>query len=453
MATISSSITPAQYPWLIALGILLLAGSWVWLRPRTGSRLSVPLAFGVWVVPLLLLPPMLSTDAGSYADLGWIMGKGLSPYDVGLGTTGSPFPYGTAWRGSTSVYPPLALVLFGWVVAATGAHWYWSVVAMRVLTLVGVGLLAWSLPRVARRFGIDPVQALWFGLLNPIVLVHGIGGEHVDLLMVGLVGAGLALALEKRWYGLVSSAAVIGLAAAVKQPALLAVPAVAGVWLLSRSGQGRGVKADDAGSLSGPPVSEPGEGPGQVARSWAGLVAASVAAGIVSAAAFVAVSLASGLGFGWLDGSGNPANASQTITPAYLLAQLIDGNVVQLTLIGKAVAAGAVVGLWLTYGRRDPLRFLALAALAFTLGFGVLREWYLVFPAALLGLARPGRWLGPAMWWLVSALAVYGTFREYRRVALLSSFQQSAWLGLIAVAAGVGLWWLSRIVGTRGHAR
>jgi len=86
---------------------------------------------------------MLSTDAGSYADLGWIVGKGLSPYDVGLGTTGSPFPYGTAWRGTTSVYPPLALVLFGWVVAATGAHWYWSVVAMRVLTLVGVGLLAW----------------------------------------------------------------------------------------------------------------------------------------------------------------------------------------------------------------------------------------------------------------------------------------------------------------------
>ncbi len=415
LTTVTSHVTAAQYPTLIVAGITALSVAWWWLRPRSATSRTLLVPLVLWTVPLLLLPPMLSTDAGSYADLGWIVNRGASPYEVGLGTTGSPFPYGSAWRGTTSVYPPLALELFGVVVRMTGSHWYWSVVGMRILALIGVALLGWATVRLARAFDGHAPNALWFAVLNPIVLLHGIGGAHVDLLMIGLVAAALALALDRRWSGVVAAAVLVGVAAAVKQPALLAVPAVAGVWLARRTPRPTAL------------------------RSWLDLILVSALVGCLSLLTFVAISYGSGLGFGWIGGTGNPSNAAQTITPAYLVATLLGGGVATWTTLGRALAAGSIVGLWLAYGRREPVRFLALAALAFTLGFGVMREWYLIFPLGLIGLARLGRVSTWVVGWLASTMAVYGVFREYQRIAVLTSFQRAALLGMVAVGIGYGL--------------
>lgn len=401
-ATIGNLLSSGQYPVLVLAGIVLLGAGWVLIRPGPRQPVAPVLVFLVWAAPLLLLPPVLSTDAGSYADLGWMVSNGFSPYQTGLGTTGSPFPYGRAWRGTTSVYPPLALELFAAVIRLTGAHWYWSVVALRLLALAGAGLLAWAVPRLASAAGVDPARAVWVALLNPVLLVHGIGGEHVDLLMVGVAAAGLAVARHR--YAVVLGPVLIGLAAAIKQPALLAAPAVAGlIWPGAQTRLRSVIRAGYAAMLAG--------------------------------GTFCLVSLAT-LGFGWLGGSGDPANARQTLTPAYLLS-LLGGDISAWTQALQVTAAVVVAALWWWYGRSRPLRFLGLAALAFVLGFGVFREWYLLFPLAFLGLAGLRR-VRPLLWSLVCAGAGYGCLHEYLRMpSLLTSCVTALVLGL--VAAGLGL--------------
>ncbi|MDO5285995.1 MAG: polyprenol phosphomannose-dependent alpha 1,6 mannosyltransferase MptB [Actinomycetia bacterium] len=393
-------LSAGQYPALVLAGAVLLGAGWVLLRPGRARPVAPWLVLLVWAVPLLLLPPVLSTDAGSYADLGWMVSHGTSPYETGLGTTGSPFPYGRVWRGTTSVYPPLALELFGLVVRLTGAHWYWSVVALRLLALAGAGLLLWSVPRLARAVGADPGQAVWMAALNPVVLVHGVGGEHIDLLMVGLVAAGLAVARLR--HGIVLGSVLIGLAAAVKQPALLAAPAVAGLVHLRAPGR------------------------------WWHWLARTVAATALAGAAFALVSAAT-WGFGWVGGSGDPANGGRTLTPAYLLAQL-GGSQTTWTLVFQVLAGVVAVAGWAWYGRRQPLRFLALAAAAFVLGFGTFREWYLMLPLAFAGLAGLRRTGTVVVAWLATSLAGYGVLREYVSTPILQAFATSLALGLLALA-------------------
>lgn len=427
----SAVATWVTWPYIltIALGVALLAVAWLLARPRAGAPpLNAVLLAVLWVTPLLLLPPMLSTDAGSYADLGWMVMNGDNPYTTGLGTTGGPFAYGRAWRGTTSIYPAGSLQLFGWIVQATGAHWYWSVVALRLLAVAGLAALLWAVPRLARHAGVDPGFAVWVAALNPLTLVHGVGGEHVDLLMAGLIAVALAAAVawdtpalgtEHRggWLaspGLWVGAVVLGLAAAVKQPALLAVPAVAAL-------------AVPAGR-----------------RTWPKVLAANVVVGLGSLATFWAVSVGSGLGFGWLGGTGNPANGAQTPTVAYLVSRFVGGDVDTLTTWGQYLAVGIVAWLFVWYGRREPLRFLGLAALAWVLGFGVLREWYLVFPLAFLGLSRPGRPLRATVHLLAPALTLYGVWHEYGRAAVLTDLTRAfAWTAGMLVFAGT-IWLLTR---------
>ncbi|UUZ60713.1 hypothetical protein [Nocardioides sp. B-3] len=66
-------------------------------------------------------------------------------------------------------------------------------------------------------------------LCSPLMLAHGVGGLHNDLLMAGLMAAALVVGVERGWMW---GAAVGGLAAAVKLPgglvcigiALIALP-------------------------------------------------------------------------------------------------------------------------------------------------------------------------------------------------------------------------------------
>ena len=76
--------------------------------------------------------------------------------------------------------------------------------------------MVWSVPRIARATGVDPVAALWLGVLNPLVLIHLVADAHNDALMLGLMMAGLALALERRP---AVGAVLVTLAALVKAPA------------------------------------------------------------------------------------------------------------------------------------------------------------------------------------------------------------------------------------------
>lgn len=399
---------------LTVLGSCMLLLAWQLLRiDLANPRLRLLAVFACWVLPLLPMAGIMSSDPRYYADIGWMIAHGHNPYHTGLGTTGSPFPVGPTWHGTFAVYPALGLRLFGWLVGATGADWYWSVVAMRILALAGVGLLALSLRSIAPRIGVDHRFALWLGVFNPVTMLHGVGGSHIDMLMTGLVAAALSLTL--RTNSPVLGALVVGLAAAVKQPALLAAVPVA--LLTDRPHP-----------------------------SWLRTIVRASAAIAVALAALVAVSWASGLGMGWIDAA-HTTYSIHTVGVGYLL-----GEVVRMVTMAFGANAGVDVDLANTLVgglglvlivvqffryRQRPWQFLAAATLTWAVTNGAFREWYLIFWLAFLPLADLGSWMRRAASVLVPFAMAYSAFKSYLDWQIMPSTYLSA---AIAIAANAGGW-------------
>lgn len=300
------------------MGILVL--SWLMLgrfaRPasaRLASQGQLARTIAMWVAPLLLIPPLFSRDVYSYLAQSEIVHRGMDPYTLGpaqaLGVA-DPLTAGVAnmWRETPAPYGPLLLRLGGWLAPIGGNDIVTGVLLQRGLALVGVVLIVWAVPRLARRFGVQPVTALWLGAANPLLIFHFIAGAHNDALAIGLMVAGLEVGIrrlpvrvkgdspppmakgELLCIGL--GVAIITLGAAVKVPALLALPFFAVM----------------------------------VARRWHGsikdLVRAGVPMALLFGAVLVAVSYGTGLGFGWIGALGTPGLVRSWISPTAELANL-----------------------------------------------------------------------------------------------------------------------------------
>lgn len=372
---------------LLGLGAVLLTLAWWRLRPHRG--LTAPPAAAVlalWSLPLLLAPPVLSMDPALYADLGWIQLQGLNPYDVGLTGAGGPFAgqVDSLWAGKGVAYPPLALVVDRLVVAAAGAHPWWSIVAMRVPVLLSLAVMAVTLPRIAVRLGRPPRAALWLGLLNPLVVIHVVGGAHNDAPMVAmtLVAILLVLRFPTDAVSLVAAPAVLGLAMAFKQQGGLAVVAAAGLPV--------------AASLAALP---------RASRLWL-LGRRTLVAAVVACLAFVAVTLATGLGFGWsrwlelMGRAPTPAPLGLVTSAGSAVLEAVGadpGGFVAAMGVLSLVLIAAGLGWVLVRFADRPLAAVAWGALVVVLGGQALHPWYLVWPLALFALVpltrRQRRWV------------------------------------------------------------
>jgi hypothetical protein len=298
--------TPAAGVTLAVLGMLVLVVAW-W---RAGAALPpvrwTVVTVMVWALPLLIAPPLFSRDVYSYAAQGDIYAHGVDPY------SGGPAALPSQWLGSVSPtwwdtpapYGPLFLLLARIAAQVSGTHLVVAVLLFRVIAVAGVVLVAVYLPRLARACGVDERAAAWLGLGSPLLLAHFVSGIHNDALMVGLLIAGLAYAAERRG---VTASLLIGLAAAVKAPALVALPFVALLlW----------------------PV---------MSRWRAALVAA-----VPALAAFTAVTALGGLGLGWVNALGTPgASINWTSLPTGL--GLAAGWVAEQTGTGSRATALSVV--------------------------------------------------------------------------------------------------------------
>lgn len=218
------------------LGLGLLAWAWLDLlrdAPVLGLG-QVRLAAVAWLAPLTLAPPMFSDDGWSYAAQSWMALHGTDPYLHGPGSLGGVFLVGVAsiWRTTPAPYGPLPL----WLGAQAGRlveDPYLLVLVHRGLALVGLALLIWAVPRMARWAGADPARATALVIASPLMMANGVAGLHNDLLVVGLMAAALVVAAEKGW---ATGAVLAGLAVAVKAPgaaillpvALVSLPAGAG---------------------------------------------------------------------------------------------------------------------------------------------------------------------------------------------------------------------------------
>ncbi|MDR1431811.1 MAG: polyprenol phosphomannose-dependent alpha 1,6 mannosyltransferase MptB, partial [Propionibacteriaceae bacterium] len=228
---------------LVVCGVALLVYGWFALRPSGQIRVKYWAVGVLWAIPLLFAPPIFSHDAYGYAAEGWLLHNGLNPYEFPVSTQPGPFADQVAWlwRYDTAMYPPLSLRIFHGLVLLGGLNPYYSTLMMRVPALIGVFLIAHFVPRIAKKLGANVAVTAWFALINPMLLVDLVGGAHNDALMLGLVVTALWLAvagprwLPKRlrgenWIGRALGFAlppiIIGVAACVKQPALLAALAL-----------------------------------------------------------------------------------------------------------------------------------------------------------------------------------------------------------------------------------
>lgn len=384
--------------------VLLVAGaallSWVWwrLRPHDAQPwVRRPgLLVAVWAVPLLLTPPMLTGDPVLYADTGWIQLQGLNPYTTGLTEAGGPYAASVdpLWAGNGVAYPPLSLLVNRWVVALAGADPYWGFIAMRIPAIAGVALIALLIPRVVAALNpqADPseldvldARARWWALVNPLLVVHFIGGAHNDALMAGvsLLAVWVAVRWRTPWVHWLVAPALVGVAMALKQQAGLTVLAVAGLPVLDALGR--------------TPLPR---------RLWLlGVRTAGVTA--VAVATFVAVSLASGLGFGWT-GWLNLMGAAGTPAPFWLLQELggraldalgadSSGWRLVIGLGSNLVLLGVLAWVVLRWSDR-PFQAVGWGSLAVAVLGQSMHPWYVPWSLAFLGLGplthRQRGWLG-----------------------------------------------------------
>ena len=363
-------------------GTVLLIGAWWAGRRHVPSARWAYVTAGLWMAPLLPFLPLGSYDVYSYACQGWQQGAGLDPYAGGVGLLGCPWADAVAptWRASPAPYGPVFLLLAAFA-AKIGHSLPGTVAVLRVIALLGVALIAFCVPRLARRAGVPVERAVWLALACPLVPIHLVSGAHNDAVMVGFLVAGLALAAHTRTAPeprlapapistqALAAGVLFGLAIGVKATAVVVVPfALLMVW------------------------------PG---RRWRAVV--SMVAGVVLA--LLAVSLVSGRGLGWitnLSGSGVSVQWTSPATAVGLVFKLFGVNAVPVTrVIGIVLLAGVLVWLWWRARFADPLRYAAYALAATVVLAPVFHPWYAVW--ALVPLAATVR---RETLWLVVPCAV-----------------------------------------------
>jgi alpha-1,6-mannosyltransferase len=393
-------------------GAVMMALAWLMLGrfalgSRQMSRSQLDRTLLLWALPLLIAPPMYSRDVYSYLAQSEISRLGLDPYQVGPATAlGLDHVFTLSvpnlWRETPAPYGPLFLWIGEGISTVTGQNIVWAVLFHRLVVLLGVGLIVWATPRLARRCGVREVSALWLGPCNPLLFMHLVAGIHNEALMLGLMLAGTEFALRGvdaaqpllprplhwptgradwlRWYPmamLITGAVLIALSSQVKLPSLLALGFVAMA----------------------------------LAWRWGGTVKALVIAGgsltALAVAVMAVIGWASGLGFGWLFTLGTANVVRSWMSPPTLLALgtgqagillgLGDHTTAVLALtraIGVIIIAILVTWLLLAVlrGKLHPVGGLGVALGATVLLFPVVQPWYLLW--AIIPLAtwatRPG---------------------------------------------------------------
>ncbi|MDO5677552.1 MAG: polyprenol phosphomannose-dependent alpha 1,6 mannosyltransferase MptB [Propionibacteriaceae bacterium] len=375
------------------VGLMLLLEAWFRLRPARRRAHGQPqlrhwAVLAIVALPMMFGPPIFSHDAYSYAAHGWLIHNHLNPYAVGPGILPGYYADQVAWvwRETTAPYGPLSLWLSHVLVQVAAFDPYLSAVLMRIPALVGVVLIGVTVPRIAKPFGVDPAAASWFAVLNPILVIDFIGGAHNDSQMTGIMLLGIWATLKwRRWW---LGALIVGLAAAIKQPAFLA--AVALPFLLRPWDSWR---------------------PGPTA--WA--VLKGTASLALSVAVFAAISWSTGLGFGWINAINVPGMVD-TVSPFTVLGFMVQYPVSWLGLdpTGRAVITvfrgiGAVVGalgiVWFAIrhlGKR-PLHFVSYSFLWFAFCAPAIHSWYLLWGAVLLPVTKPS---SRALRWAIVATVI-----------------------------------------------
>ncbi len=168
--------------------------------PRLPARWAIAAIVAVQAI-MFLSPPLALTDIFNYVNYGRMeVVHHLNPYTTipVLEPHGDPSYTLSNWHQLLSPYGPLFTLITFAVVPLGVAGTFWVLKGLLMLTSLGIVLLVWH---SARLVGRDPVAAIVFVGLNPIVLVWGLGGDHNDFLMMFCVVLGFYLLLRAKHAG------------------------------------------------------------------------------------------------------------------------------------------------------------------------------------------------------------------------------------------------------------
>jgi len=449
---------------LVLVGVGLLVLAWVLMAPFVGASRSagsqptvttssLKRTFAAWVLPILFTAPLFTQDIYSYLAQGSIVARGMDPYAAGpVDLLGPEDPLARSvpfiWSHSPSPYGPVALWLASMISRITSDSIILGVIGHRMLSLVGLIAVGWAITRLARRCRVNPVAALWLGLLNPLTILHLIGGIHNEAILLGLMLVGMELGLRGvdllggrngrvvdpragAWL-IIISAVLVACAGMVKVTGFLALGFV-GMNLarhLLRVGRH-------------PAVS---------------IVIAIAVQTVLLVATIAVITAATGIGLGWVTGQGGAATIrswmSMTTNVGVVsgffgmllgLGDHTDAILLITRAAGVLVAAGFLIRmLFATFrGTIHPVGGLGVSTFVLVLLFPVVHPWYMLW--AILPLAA---WANRPLFRIAVVIysAAFSFFVLPRGLSLPPDTVLSIYVGsALSFAAVVALgWWLLR---------
>lgn len=399
---------------------------WAWIRMGrgvlaglVGSR-AVLIAAACWLAPMVIAPPVFTRDVFSYLGQGELALHGLDPYALGPAVLGDAIAENVHffWSTTPAPYGPLFILVAKGVVWATGEHLILGVILMRLVLMVGLGLLVWALPGLVRHLGGRLPVALWLMIASPMTVIHLVGGPHNDLLMIGLLATGTLLVLEKKHvagFGLVTAGM------AVKATAGVALPFLVWVW---------------ASRLEGGPRK-------RFLRAAAGGMA-------VVVTVFAGIMLAAQVNFGWLSALHAPTMIVNWLNPPTAVGQILHGIVGifgslpqdPFVTMTRTVGIVALVAIALTqwwrarHGGADAVRRMGIVLCAVAVLSPPTLPWYFTWSFAILaGIPWTARRLGVVASVAVFLVLVYHSNGE----DALSDWSYLAFAVFFSVLAGVSV--------------
>ncbi|MGY4708996.1 alpha-(1-_6)-mannopyranosyltransferase A [Mycolicibacterium sp. CBM1] len=365
-------------------GVVMMLVAWLWVGRRVCrggpvSDYTMVATTGFWLTPLLLSVPLFSRDTYSYLAQGALLRDGLDPYAVGPVENQNPLLDNVSpiWTTTTAPYGPAFILVARFVTTLVGDHVVAGTMLLRLCMLPGLALLIWAAPRVARHIGANGAVALWICVLNPLVMIHLMGGVHNEMLMVGLMMAGIALTFARHHS---AGAALIVVAVAVKATAVLALPFMVWVWMRHLH-EDRNLSATKA------------------------FATASTASVAIFVAVFAVLSWVAGVGLGWLTALAGSVKIINWLTIPTAVANLTNAvgglffgvnfyAVLDVArIVGIAIIAVSLPLLWWRFRHddREALTGIAWAMLVVVLFVPAALPWYYTWPLAVVSALAQSR--------------------------------------------------------------
>ncbi|WP_293951815.1 polyprenol phosphomannose-dependent alpha 1,6 mannosyltransferase MptB [uncultured Corynebacterium sp.] len=445
---------------LIGVGLLVLA--WVLMAPFTGvsitrrdsnpARVSLPMlrrTFIAWVAPIMLTAPLFTQDIYSYLAQGSSVAHGMDPYAGGplelLGPDNHlarsvPF----IWAQSPSPYGPVSLGIASLISVITNDSIVAGVFGHRIVSLLGVLAAGWGVTMLAHRCRVPEAVAIWLGILNPLLILHLIGGIHNESILLGLMLVGVEIGLRGAdrvrtglWgpatFHLMASGALLSCAGMVKVTGFIALGFIGMAVAREFHARGRGH-----------------------------VFSVGIAALIQVVLLVVSVALATlitGIGLGWVTGQGGAASIRSWMSittdigviSGFIAMNLGLGDHTSAILsvtraAGILVAGGFMIRmLFATYrGRIHPIGGLGVATFILVILFPVVHPWYMLW--AIVPLAP---WANRLFFQIgvVAYSTAFSFFVLPRGLALPADTIFTIYLGSLigfVVVVTIGWWVMSR---------